>query len=164
MERRSGAELFRLFHSKFDVRRSMFGVRLPESPMIPRPLHRWKSFWLGVFVLAFLAWAWVRSMSYVEGIFWMTGKHSINAGQAFGSVFLNWDGSRPPTTRPIFVWVQEVAPVGEPWLHKAVNVETYPRQLQLTVAHWFLILLVLLHWAAFLLWRGRRLRHLAIRP
>jgi hypothetical protein len=29
--------------------------------MPPRPLYRWKSFWLGVFVLGFLAWAWLDS-------------------------------------------------------------------------------------------------------
>jgi hypothetical protein len=26
--------------------------------MTPRPIYRWKSFWLGVFVACFLAWAW----------------------------------------------------------------------------------------------------------
>jgi hypothetical protein len=132
--------------------------------MLPRPFYRWKSFWLGVFVLAFLAWAWVRSMSYVEGILWMTGKHSISGGQAFGSVSLNWDGAPPPASRPMWIWVHEAAPAGEPWLNKAVNAETYPRQLQLTAAHWFLILLFLLPWTAFLLWRIRRMKHLATCP
>lgn len=130
--------------------------------MTPRPFHRWKSFWLGIFVLASLAWAWVRSMSYVEGIFWMSGKHSISAGQAFGSVFLNWDGSRPPTSHPIFVWAREAAPVGQPWFHKAVNVETYPKQLQLTFAHWFLMLVLLFPWTTFLLWRYRRMKRFAV--
>jgi hypothetical protein len=26
--------------------------------MTPRPFYRWKSFWLGLFVLVFLGWAW----------------------------------------------------------------------------------------------------------
>jgi len=26
--------------------------------MTPRPLYKWKSFWLGLFVACFLAWAW----------------------------------------------------------------------------------------------------------
>ncbi|MCW1924994.1 hypothetical protein OKA05_20695 [Luteolibacter arcticus] len=30
--------------------------------MLPRPFHRWKSFWLGLFVLGFLSWAWWDSL------------------------------------------------------------------------------------------------------
>ena len=28
--------------------------------MIPRPIHRWNSFWLGLLALSFLGWAWTR--------------------------------------------------------------------------------------------------------
>jgi len=31
--------------------------------MTPRPIYRWKSFWLGVILLLFLAWSWERSMA-----------------------------------------------------------------------------------------------------
>jgi hypothetical protein len=36
----------------------------------------------------------------------------------------------------------------------------YPLQTA-SFAHWFLILLFLIPWTAFLLWRARRLKHLA---
>lgn len=35
--------------------------------MTRRPLHKWKSFWLGVLVLIFLAWAWGRSIEHWDG-------------------------------------------------------------------------------------------------
>ena len=38
--------------------------------MPPRPLYRWKSFWLGVFMLGFLAWAWCDSFRF-ESQFWV---------------------------------------------------------------------------------------------
>ncbi|MEK7951680.1 hypothetical protein [Luteolibacter soli] len=36
--------------------------------MRPRPIYRWRSFWLGVLVLCFLGWAWARSMTRDEGV------------------------------------------------------------------------------------------------
>jgi hypothetical protein len=148
-------------NSSFDAQLSMLEV-FAFLIMTHPPLHRWKSFWLGLLVLAFLGWSWVRSMDYVEGILWMPRHLNISAGQAFGSVSLNWDGSRPPTPYPIFSWIHEAAPAGEPWFHKAMNWETYDQQLQLTVAHWLLILLFLLTWTAFLLWRYRRMKRFAV--
>ena len=32
--------------------------------MSPRPIYRWKSFWLGVWVLGFVGWAWWDSMHF----------------------------------------------------------------------------------------------------
>jgi hypothetical protein len=32
--------------------------------MSPRPIHRWKSFWLGLFAAGFLAWAWWDSHTH----------------------------------------------------------------------------------------------------
>lgn len=36
--------------------------------MTPRPIYRWKSFWLGVCVLGFLGWAWERSNRLEESL------------------------------------------------------------------------------------------------
>jgi hypothetical protein len=36
--------------------------------MNARPIYRWKSFWLGLVVLAFLGWVWARSMGRNEGV------------------------------------------------------------------------------------------------
>jgi hypothetical protein len=34
--------------------------------MTPRPLHKWKSFWLGILVLGFLGWAWMRGRDHCD--------------------------------------------------------------------------------------------------
>lgn len=36
----------------------------PHSSITPRPLHRWKSLWLGILVLISLLWAWRESVCW----------------------------------------------------------------------------------------------------
>jgi hypothetical protein len=128
--------------------------------MLSRPVHRWKSFWLGVLVLAFFGWAWVRSLHRQDGFLWMTRDFHFSAAQTSGAVEVAWaasDGSWGQN----FLWMHEAVPAGEPTFRKAVNWETYPGQLQLTVSHWLLMLVFLVPWAGFLLWRHRRMKRLA---
>lgn len=129
--------------------------------MLPRPIHRWKSFWLGVLILVFLGWAWARSQHHLDGFLWMGPSFQLSAGQITGRVELTWADSSGARGKS-FIWVQEAASNdGEPLFPKAVNWESYPGQIQLTVAHWFLIGLVLLPWSTFLGWRYRRIRRMA---
>lgn len=128
-----------------------------------RPLYRWKSFGLGVLFLAFLGWGWVRSMSWIDGVFWLT-RHSIivTAGHATGAMFFTWDHSRPPSTVRMIQWIHEpTSRSPDPWFPKAMNLETYDRQLQISIAHWFLMVVFLLPWSGWLAWRRRRMRRLA---
>ena len=44
--------------------------------MTPRPMYCWKSFWLGVFVVCFFAWAWrdsLRTDTWMQRI-WASGR------------------------------------------------------------------------------------------
>ena len=127
--------------------------------MPPRPFHRWKSFWLGIVVLALLGGGWVRSMSYTNGFFWFPGRFVFTAYQSAGQLGFAWDLSRPPIPVPMFEWVHEpISSAGEAWFPKPVVPEIYDRQFQFGIAHWFLMLLFLIAWAAFLSWRVRRSR------
>lgn len=129
--------------------------------MTPRPLHCWKSFWLGVLFLAFLGWSWARSLHHLDGFLWMAPRFHLSAGQATGRIELAWAASSGAWGEE-FLWAHEVASnAGEPLFPKAVNWETYPGKIQLTVAHWFVILAFLIPWSAFLGWRYLRLRHIA---
>jgi hypothetical protein len=130
--------------------------------MPPRPIRRWKSFWFGIVVLAFLGWGWMRSLHHIDGVLWMTKHFEITAGQGPGGLFLNGDGHPFPLS--LCQWIHEPAAPGEPWFPTAVNGETYSAMIQLTVSHWFLILLFLIPWTAFLLWRVRRMKRLAAGP
>ncbi|MEK7954091.1 hypothetical protein [Luteolibacter soli] len=125
--------------------------------MPPRPLHRWKSFWLGILVLAFLGCGWVHSMSHTDGFFWLPKHFSISAYQSTGQLGFSWDASQTSTSLTYFHWIHEpISTAGEPWFPRAVVPEIYDRQFQFGIAHWFLMLLFLSAWIAFLVWRIRR--------
>ena len=63
-----------------------------------RAVWRWKSFWLGVLMLCFLGWAWMRSMTWCDTVSWQTSvngvfseTHGISAWHADGEVAVEWD-------------------------------------------------------------------------
>lgn len=127
--------------------------------MTPRPLHRWKAFWLGVLVLGFLGFAWLVSMDSLRGAGVQTASGWIVGAQFQGEVCLAskrdispWGGSAATTviyaygtggSPEYMVWWDEFTPYG------------------LSVPHWLLVLAFLLPWTAFLAWRWRRIRRLA---
>jgi hypothetical protein len=149
-----------LFLSLFDVERSKFDV-LPLK-MTARPIHRWKSFWLGVLVLSFLGWAWVRSMHRIDEISYKvpTSSRSWGACTGFGAVLMGCsddpfapDGLRFSSSRANPDW-------GTTWFPDAILLEGGADESwqNFSIAHWFLILLFLVSWTGFLLRRVRRMR------
>jgi hypothetical protein len=127
--------------------------------MPPRPLHRWKSFWLGVFVVVFLGWAWVRSMGYRDnvGVLWdadafilSSGSATVaagigNIGEVVGRTFLTSHGASP----------------AENWFPQYFLFREVDGEKAIEVAHWLLLLLFLLPWTTVLIWRSRRMKRLA---
>ncbi|RYD81653.1 MAG: hypothetical protein EOP84_10650 [Verrucomicrobiaceae bacterium] len=145
--------------------------------MPPRPFYRWKSFGFGIVMLAFLGWAWVASMRHVDVLYWNTavftsgssagsknlhhflyrhfGSFVFTAGQVLGAVEITWDSSRPSPLADH--WSHQIITLTpkETWFARAVKVEHHPGQFRFAIAHWLLILLFLIPWLAFLVWRGR---------
>jgi hypothetical protein len=120
--------------------------------MTPRSLHRWKSFWLGLLVLAFLGGAWVRSAgNYDLLIFrWNSRSLSIAVAQGGGSIGLISDLKYLPSGS---------LPIDS--LHHPYDVKRWfpPAMQDLDcIAHWLLILGFLIPWAGFLVWRVRRVK------
>ena len=132
--------------------------------MHPRPIYRWKSLWFGILVLAFLGWAWVRSVGEFSEVSWgsrsscwMTmfrqgngvlqvgaGEHIFVAGSIGGFHFSH----------------QKLAPAPQGLRIPFICRECFgPRFL--SIQHQFLILLFLIPWAAWLVWRSRRMKRLA---
>jgi hypothetical protein len=149
--------MFEVERSKFDV----FPLKMP-----PRPLHRWKSFWLGLLVLIFLGWAWVRSMHQTDDISYKPSSSSISWGASIqrGTVLLAWldDPSVPDglNVSSFSGWKTKI------WFKKAIVLQgarTGGWQ-SMHIAHWFLILLFLVPWAGFLIWRVRRMRRVGENP
>ena len=131
--------------------------------MLPRPLHRWKSFWLGVFVVVFLGWAWARSLDQWDILDWAVSKEEFYS-------LVNLEGklrivcNRMETIGAAFrfqsIEATEEADPMPPWIETTSSVFGW----QIDVAHWFLILLFLLLWTTWLVWRSRRMKRLASEP
>jgi hypothetical protein len=129
--------------------------------MPPRPLHRWKSFWLGVFVVVFIGWAWWDSWVWeTEALFFADGVGMLHAR---GEVWILWqwelaDGWSFFSGERNFVrpgawglWEQ-----WEAAREFGFRISKIP--------HWHIILLFLLPWTTWLVWRSRRMKRLASEP
>jgi hypothetical protein len=135
--------------------------------MSPRPIQRWKSVWLGLLVLIFLGWAWLRSMSYHEGIRWFNWDWGVMIGQGPEGVGL-YAGDRPTfLSEGLHLWNLPVHDPAAEWFGRPFLYDSWPAfqihgnavlASSLQLAHWFLILLFLVPWAGFLIWRIRRMR------
>jgi hypothetical protein len=118
-----------------------------------RPVWRWKSFWLGVLVLVFLASSWAVSMTRYTGMRWVTPGWSVIAGingGTFGVHYLDF------AIEPPLGFRADGGPV--------VNERVFPQPILVTkehrgvvIAHWLLIVLFLPVWGAFLDWRLGRM-------
>jgi hypothetical protein len=134
--------------------------------MTPRPIIRWKSFWLGILVVVFLGCAWVCSLRHVDSLaicgVGMTSNPVIVLGNSQGSMFLQVElqGGAPGK-----VFRRQHSTIeGELELHLPPGLEFIPVSHTgnvVILAHWFLMLLFFFPWAAFLAWRWRRQRNLA---
>ena len=136
--------------------------------MPPRPIHLWKSFWLGILVLIFLGWAWVRSMSHMDIAAWIYTSGTQGIFVRSTDARLHWFATGPghsisPTTPHFQVYTYGSGPA-ENWFPRFITFEPFEDKggWTLYLAHWFIILLFLIPWTAFLIWRWQRMkRHVA---
>ena len=87
-----------------------------EMMMRRRAVWRWKSFWLGVLVLCFLGWVWVRSMGWHSEVTWQRAHRGsgtaavtadglgISAWQDGGNVSITWDAYSPFVDDGLTYW------------------------------------------------------------
>ena len=130
--------------------------------MTPRPLYKWKSFWLGILVLGFLGWAWRDSGHHRSYAGWSRGPQDHEVFMAESRI--GWVGTRYVNGRTgdsISYYREEMKfgfefPEALSWridFHAFIGGVR-----EVKVAHWFLLLLFLVPWSAFLAWRWRRQR------
>lgn len=137
----------------FDV----FPLKMP-----PRPLHRWKSFWLGLFVLVFLCWAWWTSMNQIAGVTWAAnnGVRQVQLSN-YDAMVHCWIGDNGYHRTAGLHWDRRKDGAEEKedgtWFQPGI-VLTEGGGSGLQLAHWFIILLFLIPWVGFLIWRIRRMR------
>ncbi|MEK7951596.1 hypothetical protein [Luteolibacter soli] len=131
--------------------------------MKERPFYRWKSFWLGVFVLVFFSSAWVRSVHHRDevSLFFTSVQRELTLGSRAGSCTLSWE-ELPVTGAiwPAFV-TRSRERDGGTWFQEAVEItDMGGGHYWAETAYWFLILLFLAAWLGFLFWRVRKQREI----
>jgi hypothetical protein len=135
-----------------------------------RRLYRWKSLWLGVLVLGFLAWMWSKSRGNVDYVEVRSEPYTAYGATSAGCyiAFRSLDGG---FAEPIGIKSASNAaspPYTGTWFPQPFKTVHNDNGLFVSssyfVAHWLLMLLFLLPWAAFLAWRWRRMRRVAVPP
>jgi hypothetical protein len=127
-----------------------------------RPLWRWKSFWLGVLVLVFLASSWAVSMAGYTAVHWCAVDWWVTGASGGGGVGLRYNGYSGGNSGGLVV--EKWAVVSGNRFPQAIMV-SWPRDegdFYVGVAYWFLIAVFLLVWGGFLYWRWRRMRMKAL--
>ena len=136
--------------------------------MLLRPLYRWKSLWLGLLVLALLGGGWANSTVHLAEIGW-GGSHASGFVNQFGGRMNLRIDTEAGNSTGFRVHHQTHASMNIPtavmWpsdLRWGIHLRYDPSALvSVSIAHWFLILLVFNCWTAFLLWRVRGMKRLA---
>ena len=136
--------------------------------MMPRPVVRWKSFWLGVLLLGFFGWASVRSFEGTDGISFVQ-RHGLSlfVEHRYGRVIAVCDrdyfrarGIKMRMAGPGLSFTgSRLSGSGKPRsipLLPAFRVVSGESVTRLVVTYWFLVLLFLVPWLAFLFWRVRK--------
>ena len=132
--------------------------------MPPRPIHKWKTLWLGLLILAFLTWAWARGRSHEDLVSLRPGTQTLYLGNSAGylrcgSTALHTPSSHPAPTFDYYSIPSEGISrwFPPPITYKHVDDNFYIATVY-SIAHWLITSLFFLGWASFLLWRTRRLR------
>jgi hypothetical protein len=139
----------------------------------PRPIHRWKSFWIGILALTFLGWAWVRSMTVREVARWHGPSQEVAIVHEAGVVSIDICGSSGPPGPSSFEWQRSDTLMDGSWVDGEFQPRPgsrfpkpiHPRYFEygsgygFGLAHWLLILLFIAPWLAFLIARKRHIQH-----
>ncbi|MEK7951674.1 hypothetical protein [Luteolibacter soli] len=135
--------------------------------MTSRPWYRWKSFWLGVVVLGFFGWAWMRSMTRDEGLLVRgPGTRRVEAGVYDGCFRVRRWQRDVDTDHQTIRWESRVREKGRlgpgdgrKWaLMGEEVVKPWVDQWWISFPMWVPFAGWLGVWGAWLGWHGRRMR------
>ena len=135
--------------------------------MTPRPVIRWKSFWLGILVLGFLGWAWVSTAEHFYLAQWNDAGMLVLVRSSRGTIGVakfttpvgtallpsggarRFSASHGATATQDTRWPSAVD-FKDPEISGHYNVTS------LSMAYWFLILLFLAVWSSWLFFHWKR--------
>ena len=127
--------------------------------MKPRPVYRWKSFWLGVLMFAFLVWSWMRSMGPGDYLA-LNGslEEIVRIDQSGGRVAVVWVRENPIFSLPEMPLAKHSPESEMRWFPRAVRYwSPIDGWSAVAIAHWFLILVFVILWVGLLVGRWKRL-------
>jgi len=151
-----------------------------DCSMPPRPIHRWPTFWLGILIIAFLSWAWARSITHDDLV---RAHPGLDFNRSITSPYTNpwyilrsaggfawWETRRDSmgaTTAPRFELHSETSSptvsFPPPYTHYSATILARGDDYSFSytaIAYWLLILLFLIPWISYLTWRWRRIKRL----
>jgi len=121
-----------------------------------RPLYRWKSFWLGLFVLVFFGWAWERSQRLADqaSLSFPSTQVAFAVEQCGGIVTFQWLQWNAYLPAGLFK-VQGTVTMPASWTFpNALDFPgLYGARFSVMASHWFLMVLFSLVWGGLLMWR-----------
>jgi len=82
-----------------------------DSSTHPRPIHRWKTLWLGILVIAFLTWAWWQSTH--TSVFFRC--YQISGRHAGAGISLSRWAPDPKPASPLGWHLQQIDPSNKVW-------------------------------------------------
>ena len=116
--------------------------------MKPRPFYRWKSFWLGLCVLVFLGWTLFASLNRANLLRWrIPGSLALIVGDTGGRAYVGWGG---------FIFHHPAAEARADRIPPPITYVASGKRRLVLVAYWFLILLFLVPWSAWLFFHWKR--------
>ena len=133
--------------------------------MTPRPIRKWKSFWLGLLVLAFLLSSWIQSMNRLDTLRFAIGVDSWEVHCTMGKILaLRYSDSTTGRGLHSISFVSD--PGGGtnrqvPPAFDTFRFEGFPHVEGWMISYWFLILFLLTPWLTFLTRRWLRIKRQA---
>jgi hypothetical protein len=132
------------------------------SAMRLRPFYRWKCFWCGTAILAFIAWTAIRSFSVSDQVSWKGGVSIWTISQHTGRIILTYVNTADWYFPEGVSFAQIEGPVAETWFPPAIELDSFPvsavaKGTNYQVAHWVVALLFVLLWIPYMVRRHCRI-------
>ena len=119
------------------------------------PIYRWKSFWLGLVIAGLVTGAWAISINRASGVqLNMPGAGSIALAQFIADAGIFYNGSS------LGGWdlqTDDVIDAVDPVFEEHWRMHSFANGV-VVLPHSQILVVVLLVWSAFLVWRWRRLK------
>ena len=118
--------------------------------MKPRPFYRWKSLWLGLFVLVFLGWAWVDSYRFETALTMRLGSSTLGCFRHTGATYMYYG-----MPAPRLFWHM---PVISPASHLESSLQSFsgPGANYAKVPDYAVFVSLSALWSAWLFWHWKR--------